>query len=84
MLGGGARGQNIGHLCNYICICVESFSNAYTSTVIYHKAFICKTLEIPKEHTPGFMPWGGTWGQNLGHHCNMLHAFPIFHYANKL
>ena len=33
--------------------------------------------EIPKEHTLGFMPGGGAWGQNLGHLCNMLHAFPL-------
>ena len=33
--------------------------------------------EIQKDHTSGFMPGGGAWGQKLGHLCNMLHAFPL-------
>ena len=28
--------------------------------------------EIPKEHTPGFMPGGGARGQNLQHLCNVI------------
>ena len=62
-----------------VCVPVPvTLSNAYISTVIYHGAFIFGlgylggSSEIPKEHTPGFMPWGGTWGQNLEHLCYVI------------
>ena len=80
MPGGGARDQNLGHLCNVIFICVKVFQILISrqSFIIKHSYLKLGYLEgsfvIPKEHTPGFMPGGGAWGQNVGHLCNMLHA----------
>ena len=60
----GSRDQNLGHLCNAICICVKSFSNVYIS-VTYHKdsylnfGYQGGSSEIPKEHNPGFSQGSG-------------------------
>ena len=85
MPGGWARGQKLGHLCNVICICVKVFQMLITrqSLITKHSylklGYPGKSSEIPKELTPRFMPGDGTWGKNLGHLCNMLHAFPLCH-----
>ena len=81
MSGGGARDQNLGHLCNVKCICVKVFQMLLSreSLITKHSylklGYLGGSSEIPKEHTPVFMSRGGTWGQNLRHLCNILHAF---------
>ena len=79
---GGARGQNLGQLGNVICI-YFSFQMLISWQLLITKHSYLKLLylwgssEIPKERIPGFMPGDGAWGQNLGHLCNKLHAFPL-------
>ena len=81
MSGDGARGQNLGHLCNVICICIFQMLISRQSLITKHSylklGYMGGYSEIPKEHTPGFMPRGWGWGQNLGHLCSMLHVFPL-------
>ena len=89
-LGGGedgARYQNLGHLCNVICICVKVFQMLISrqSLIIKHSylklGYLGGSSEIPKEHIPGFLPGDGAWGQNLG---NFVICYMHFHYAEKL
>ena len=89
-LGGGedgARYQNLGHLCNVICICVKVFQMLISrqSLIIKHSylklGYLGGSSEIPKEHIPGFLPGDGAWGQNLG---NFVVCYMHFHYAEKL
>ena len=81
MPGGGARSQNLGHLCNVTCIYAKVFQMLISGQSLITKLSYLKSgylggsSDIPKEHTPGFMPGGGAWGHNLGHLCNMLHVF---------
>ena len=82
---GGARGQNLGHLYYVICIFVKvsqmliSQQSLITKPSYLKLGYLGGPSEIPKEHIPRFMPWGGAWGQNLGHLCNtcMLDAYPL-------
>ena len=68
-----SRGQNLGHLCNVICICIKVFQMLISRHSLITKdsylklGYLGGSSKIPKEHTPGFMPRGGSWGQNLGH-----------------
>ena len=59
-----ARGQNLGHLCNVICICVKVFQMLISRQSLITKHSYLKLgylrgfSDIPKEHTTGFMPGG--------------------------
>ena len=78
MPGVGVRGQNLGHLCNVVCICVEVIQMYISrqSLIIKHLNLKLRYLggssDIPKEHISGFMLGGGARGQNLGHPCNVI------------
>ena len=79
----GAWVQNLGHFCNVICICIKVFQMLISQQSLITKHSYLKlgylegSSEIPKENTLGFMSGVGAWGQNLGHLCNVLHAFPL-------
>ena len=53
-----ARGQNLGHLCNVICICVKVFQMLVSRQSLITKHSYLKlgdlggSSQIPKEHTP--------------------------------
>ena len=80
---GGARGQNLGHLCNTV---LKFFKFLYLDSLLIEHSYLefgylDESSEIPKEHTPGFIPQGGPWGgargQNLGHICKILYAYRL-------
>ena len=58
---GGARGQNLGHLCYVICICIKVFQMLISrqSLITKHSylklGYLGGSSEIPKEHVARFM-----------------------------
>ena len=64
---GGARGQNIEHLCKLLLCCI-SFSDACILVVTIQKVFLFGVSSvIREEQTLGYMPGGGARSQKLGH-----------------
>ena len=78
---GGARGQNLGHLCNKVFQILISRLSLLIEHSYLEFGYLEESSEIPKEHTPGFIPQGGPWsgakGQNLGHICKILYAYRL-------
>ena len=81
MLWGGARGQNVGHLCKILYCCVKVFICLYVSSQLSTSIYIWIMGAIVSIGIgPGFMSWGGARGQNLGHLCKILYCcVKVFH-----